>query len=54
MSSDKNYRHFERPCLHHRGQAVEDLLDPRTIHQSTLQHPPPPPKKKKNHAAQEL
>jgi len=39
MSDGKNYRRFERHCLHLQGQAVEDLLDPRTMHQSTLQTP---------------
>ena len=41
MSNAKNYRRFERPCLHLQGQAVEDLLDPRTMHQSTRQTPSP-------------
>jgi hypothetical protein len=39
MSSGKNYQRFERPCLQLRGQAVQDLYDPRTIHQSTRQTP---------------
>jgi hypothetical protein len=39
MSSSKNCRRFEIPCLHLQGQAVQDLLDPRTIHQSTRQPP---------------
>jgi len=39
MSNGKNYRRFERPCLHLQGQAVQDLLDPSTLHQSTRQTP---------------
>jgi len=39
MSNGKNYRRFERLCLHLQGQAVEDVPNSRTMHHSIRQTP---------------